>query len=69
MNSNKELKIGESVRVKSSGKEMEIVDLPEIYDFDNNKSIKSNKIVCSYFEENNDKNTIVEVNRIDIEPV
>ncbi|MEI6753380.1 MAG: hypothetical protein WCK78_09435 [Paludibacter sp.] len=69
MNSIKELKIGEIVRVKSSGKEMEIVDLPEIYDFDNNKSIKSNKIVCSYFEENNDKNTIVEVNRIDIEPV
>lgn len=67
MSIEKDLKIGDHIRHKKTGQEMEVVELPEVYDVDERKSIRTNIIVYSTFEAGKDSNTIGEINIADIE--
>lgn len=69
MSIEKDLKIGDHIRHKKTGQEMEVVELPEVYDVDERKSIRNNKVVYSTFEEGKDRNTIGEININDIERI
>jgi hypothetical protein len=64
-----DFKIGDIIRNKKTGKTMEVVGLPEIFDVDSKKYCKSNKVIYSTFEENKNKNTIGEINVKDIEHI
>ncbi len=67
MSIEKDLKIGDRIRHKQTGQEMEVVELPEVYDVDERRSIRTNIVVFSTFETGKDCNTIGEINIADIE--
>lgn len=69
MSKEKDLKIGDRIRDKKTGREMDVVELPEVYDFDDRKSIRNDIVVYSTFEDGKDSNTIGEININDIERI
>ena len=69
MSKDKDLKIGDRIREKKTGREMDVVELPEVYDVDDRKSVRNDKVVYSIFEDGKVNNTIGEINVADIERI
>ena len=68
-NNRKEFKVGDKIRNKQTGQEMEIKKIFGIYDFDTKSNFESNRVECCFWKENEIQNIAVEFSKDDIESI
>lgn len=61
--------VGTRVREKSTGLEMNIVEMMGIYDADKLENYFSGRVLCTYYELNKSSNSFKELNVSDLEIV